>query len=382
MNIDLNYVIKLRRELHRFPEVGLDLDKTLVIIRRELDAMEIPYTEEFGKASIVATINPNCKGKVIGLRADTDALPVTEETGLPFASEHPGKMHACGHDCHTAMLLGAGKALKEMEKDLKCSVKLVFQAAEEGPGGAKLMCDDGLMDGIDMIIGCHISPAHKARTVWLNKTCMNASSHGFKIYLNGKSSHAARPHLGVDAIAMAARIYTDLQIMRAREINPFDPVILGIGEIHGGKANNVVCDNVMMHGTIRALTPEMDEYLFRRVNEISQCVAKDMGGSCQVETTKYYPCLCNDHGVADKIVAAAQKYLPEGSILERDKSMGAEDFAYYSLYKPAAMFTLGCNPNADNSPAAPLHNGKMMVDENSLDIAPAIFVQFVLDNME
>ena len=328
MNIDLNYIIKLRREFHRCPELGFDLDQTLSIIRRELNAMEIPFTEKFGKSSIVATINPESKGKVIGLRADIDALPVTEETGLPFSSENPGKMHACGHDCHAAMLLGTAKALKEMEQELQCCVKLVFQSAEEGPGGAKLICDDGFMDEIDMIIGCHISPTHKQRSILLNKTCMNASSHGFKIYLKGKSAHAARPHLGVDAIAMAARIYNDMQTMRAREVNPFDPVILAIGEIHGGKANNVVCDEVMMHGTIRALTPEMDEFLFRRVNEICQSVAKDMGGSCKIETTKYYPCLCNDHAVADAIVAAAEKHLSKDSIMERDKSMGAEDFAY------------------------------------------------------
>lgn len=380
MNIDHEYIVNIRRQLHQYPELGFDLDKTLAIIRNELNSLGISYTEKYGKSSIVATINEGVGNKTIGVRADIDALPITEETGLPFSSKHPGKMHACGHDCHGAMLLGLGKALKEMENELKCCVKLVFQAAEEGPGGAKLICDDGLMDEIDMMIACHINPSLDSGKISVNQTVCNASSHGFKIFLRGKSSHVASPHLGIDAIAMANRVYTDIQIMRSRELPPLEPVVLGIGEFHGGSANNVVCDEVMMHGSIRALSTQSDEYVFRRIEEISKSVSSDMGGTCEVITTKYYPCLYNDKTVVKGIVEAAVKQLGAENVTDKKTSMGAEDFAYYTLHKPSAIFSLGTKPQ--NTPSIPLHNGKMIVNEDAFSIAPKIFLQFILDHME
>lgn len=379
MYVDKQYIINLRHELHQIPEIGFDLPKTLAVVRRELDAIGLPYTESFGTSCIVATLNEGVGGKTIAIRADMDALPVQEETGLPFASTHPGKMHACGHDCHTAMLLGTAKKLKEMENDIQCCVKFVFQSAEEGPGGAKTICDDGLMDQVDLMIGCHIYPDKPAGTISLNSVCQSAGSHGFKIYLQGKSCHVAKPHQGVDAIAMAVRIYSDIQIMRARELNPFDPVVIGIGEIHGGKANNVICDSVMLHGTIRTHSNELDAHIYKRIEEIAHSVAKDMGGTARIETTKFYPVLINDNSVAQSITEAAHKVVGADMVYECPLTMGAEDFAYYTLYKPAALFCLGAMP-ADGK-YTPLHNGKMTVNEDMLDIAPNVFIQFVLDNM-
>ena len=379
MKADKQYIISMRRELHQIPEIGFDLPKTLSVVRRELEAMGLPYTESYGKSSIIATLNEGVGNKTIAIRADMDALPVEEQTGLPFASTHPGKMHACGHDCHTAMLLGTAKKLKEMEKDIKCCVKFIFQSAEEGPGGAKPICDDGLMDEVDMVVGCHIYPDKATGGIFINKICQNAASHGFKIYLNGKSCHVAKPHLGVDAIAMAMRVYSDIQVMRARELNPFDPVIIGIGEIHGGKANNVVCDQVMMHGTIRTHRNDLDEHIYKRIEQIAHSVAQDMGGSATVETTKFYPVLINDENVADAIMESAEKIVGKDLVRESPLTMGAEDFAYYTLYKPSAMFGLGAMPADGNF--APLHNGKMNINEDVLDVAPNVFIQFVLDNM-
>lgn len=379
MNADKQYIIRIRRELHQIPEIGFDLPKTLSVVRRELDAIGLPYTEAFGTSSIVATLNAGVGSKTIAIRADMDALPIQEETGLPFASTHPGKMHACGHDCHTAMLLGTVKKLKEMEKDINCCVKFIFQAAEEGPGGAKGICDDGLMDQVDMVIGCHIYPDKPAGKISLNKTCQSAGSHGFRIYLNGKSCHVAKPHQGVDAIAMAVRVYSDIQIMRARELNPFDPVIIGIGEIHGGHANNVICDQVMMHGTIRTHRNDLDTHIYNRIEQIAQSVAADMGGSATVETAKFYPVLINDPNISDAVIQAAESVVGKDNVYEMPPTMGAEDFAYYTLYKPSAMFALGAMP-ADGS-YTPLHNGKMRINEDVLDIAPNVFIRFILDQM-
>jgi amidohydrolase len=380
MKADKQYIIQMRRQLHQIPEIGYDLPKTLALIRRELDAMGLPYTEEYGTSSIIATLNEGVGNKTIALRADTDALPVQEETGLEFASTHPGKMHACGHDCHTAMLLGTAKVMSENADKIKCCVKFVFQASEEGPSGAKRICEDGFMDQVDMIIGCHIVPDKPAGWILTNKTCCNAGSHGFKIFLEGKSCHVARPQQGVDAIAMAARVYTDIQIMRARELDPFEPVVIGIGEIHGGNANNVVCDQVMMHGTIRTQRDEVDKLIYRRIEEIAQNVARDMGGTARVETSKYNPALRNDHYLADAIWDAGVKVVGAENVREKPLSMGAEDFSHYTYYKPGAMFNLGVMPADGNF--APLHNGKMLVNEDVLDVTPNLFIQFVLDQME
>lgn len=379
MNADKQYIIRIRRELHQIPEIGFDLPKTLAVVRRELDAMGLPYTEKFGTSSIIATLNGGVGTKTIAIRADMDALPVQEETGLPYSSTHPGKMHACGHDCHTAMLLGTAKKLKEMENDIHCCVKFIFQSAEEGPGGAKPICDDGFMDHVDMVIGCHVYPEKPAGTISLNKVCQSASSHGFRIYLNGKSAHVAKPSEGVDAIAMAVRVYNDIQTMRAQELDPAEPVIIGIGEFHGGYANNVICDQVMMHGTIRAQRNELDEYIYKRIEEIACNAAAEMGGSAVVETAKFYPVLVNDGAVADDIIQAAEAVVGKDMIMEMPLNMTAEDFAYYTLYKPSAMFWVGAMP-ADGS-YAPLHNSKMTINEDILDIAPNVFIQFILDQM-
>lgn len=379
MNIDKDYIIKIRRQLHQIPEVGFDLPKTIELVCKELDAMEIPYTRDIGKSCVIATLNEGVGNKTIALRADMDALPIEEETGLPFSSTHPGKMHACGHDTHTAMLLGTAKALKAMEKNIKCCVKFVFQSAEEILGGAKSICDTGFMDSVDEIIGCHINPEHPTGTILQSRGCDSACSRGFEIHLYGRSSHVARPHLGIDAIAMATRVYSDIQFMRARELNPIDSAVVGIGSIHGGETGNILCDHVVMIGTIRTTSTEVNDYIYRRLGEIAACVSADMGGTAQVNTLRYSPALYNDLSVADNLVAAAKK-IGISEFLPKPGSMGGEDFAYYLQHKPGAMFDLGVK--VPDKPTVPLHNGKLILNEDALDIAPKIFIQYILDQME
>ena len=263
MQIDKEYIVNIYRELHQIPEIGFDLPKSAAVITRELDAIGVPYTTEIGKSCIIATLNEGVGSKTIAIRADYDALPIQEETGLCYASTHPGQMHACGHDAHAAMLLGTVKALKAMEKDIKCCVKFIFQSAEEILGGAKSICDTGFMDGVDEIIACHINAEKMSGQFLINRTCNSACSRGFKLHLYGKSSHAAKPQAGVDAIAMAVRVYTDIQFMRAREINPIERVVIGVGAIHGGTTNNIVCDHVEMNVTVRTQSIEMDDEKFK-----------------------------------------------------------------------------------------------------------------------
>lgn len=380
MYADKDYIVKVRRELHKVPELTFELPKTLAIVRRELDAMGIPYTEKYGVSSIVATLNEGVGNKTIAIRADMDALPIQEETGLEFASTIPGQMHACGHDCHTAMLLGTAKKLKEMEKDIKCCVKFFFQASEEGPSGARRMCESGAMEGVDMIIATHVTSSQPAGVISTNKTYTNAGCRSFVIDLYGKSSHVSAPHKGVDAIAMAVRVYSDIQLMRTREINPMEPVVVGIGQFHGGAASNIVCDHVTIHGTIRTARDEVNDYIAKRIEEIAKGVAADMGGSAEVVFKPFNPAVRNNHAVADAIIAAAGKVVGPENIKEHGSSMGAEDFAYFMKYAPGALFHIGIQP--EGCPYIPLHNGKLVIDENGLDVAPDIFIQFILDQME
>ena len=379
--IDKEYIIRLRRELHQVPEVGFDLPKTLAIVRRELDAIGIPYTEKLGKSAIVATLNEGVGNKTIGLRADMDALPVEEQSGLEFASTIPGQMHACGHDCHTAVLLETAKVLKAMKKDIKCCVKFVFQACEEGLGGAKSLCDDGLMDSIDFMICCHVAPHFDAGTIHMNKGATLSCSRGLRIDLTGKACHASRPQEGVDALAMAVRIYNAVQLIKTREISPFEPVIINIGQIVGGTANNIVAESAYMNLSLRTLSNDVDEYLVRRITEISEGTATEMGGKAEVTTYKYCPCLVNDAALVDAVIAASEKVVAKDKINpNKPVAMGAEDFAYYTLHKPGLMFNLGVK-EYDGTFGA-LHNGKMTVNEDVLDIPAKIFVEFVLDQME
>ncbi len=380
MKADNEYIVKIRRELHMVPELTFELPKTLAIVRRELDAIGIPYTEKYGVSSIVATLNEGVGNKTIAIRADMDALPIQEETGLEFASTIPGQMHACGHDCHTAIVLGTAKKLKEMEKDIKCCVKFFFQASEEGPSGAKRMCDDGVMDDVDMILTTHITPQHPAGKIVTNKTFCNGGCRSFIIDLYGKSTHVSSPHNGVDAIAMAVRVYSDIQLMRARELNPMEPVVIGIGQFHGGTANNIVCDHTTLHGTIRTANDDVSDYAAKRIDEIAQSVAKDMGGSAKVEFKPFNPAVRNDHAMVDALLESAVKAIGQDMIGELAPAMGAEDFAYFMKYKPGVRFCVGTR--VAELPYVPVHNGKMVVDESGLHNAADVFIQFILDQME
>lgn len=380
MQIDKNYIIKMYRELHQVPEIGFDLPKTLAIVRRELDAIGIPYTESFGKSCIIATLNEGIGNKTIALRADMDALPMQEESGVSFASTHPGKMHACGHDAHTAMLLGTAKTLKSMENSITCCVKFIFQSAEEILGGAKTICDDGFMDQVDMVLGSHISTVAPAGYIRLNRGCCYACSRGVKVHLYGRAAHVTSPGRGIDAIEMAFRVYNAIKNLRDHEIDPAERVILTPGTIHGGTVNNTICDHVVMEYSLRTMSTERNAQLYERIGQITESIAAEMGGSAKLETYKYVPALINDPDICDRIVAAVSKTIGEDKLLEKKDSLGGEDFAYYALYKPAAMFDLGVK--VTDVPHFPAHNGKMRVNEDALDVTPKVFIQYILDYME
>lgn len=375
------YAVQLRRQLHQYPEIGFDLPKTLALVRRELDAMGIPYTEEYGRSSIVGTINPDCTGFTIGLRGDMDALPIQEVSDKPYCSKIPGQMHACGHDAHTAMLLATARELKAREKELTCRVKLLFTPAEEyiNPG-CKEMVEDGVMEDIDCAIAFHVNPALDVGQVRISSGGINGNSMGFTVEFFGTSSHAAAQQRGHDAISMAVEAYTAMEIMVAKEIAPTTPRLLNIGTIHGGETNNVICNYCKMYCSSRTHSDDVTEFIIQRVREICDSVAKMSGGESKVTVNKFLPCVINNENVVERVKATLEKVIGEENILPMIRGLGGEDFSFLSRVKPCALISLGTRGDDPNTGVA-LHNDHFDLDERAMGLGVEIFVQFVLDNM-
>lgn len=377
-----SFVIEARRQLHMYPEVGYELERTLAFLRSELDKMGVEYTEKYGKSSIVATINPEKTDFTIGIRADIDALPVTEETDLPFKSRIDGQMHACGHDAHTAIALDACRRLNEMRDKINCRVKILFQAAEEGPySGANLMVLDGVMEDIDCTVSLHVDTGYDAGTASFPIGPQGGRSDGFYLNFYGKTAHAANQQAGIDAIMMAVKAYTEIEFMIAKEIKATDPIIFNVGAINGGTVNNVICDKCTMYCTLRTHNEDTAEYVLGKIKKIISSVAEISGGTAEYIQGKHYPIVMNNETVMKKLEAAAAKTVGEENIKPRlARGMGGEDFAYFAKVKPGGMFRLGIR-NAELGCTAGLHNSKFMIDESSLKVGSDIFVRFVLDNM-
>ncbi len=381
INIDKDYIISLRREIHQYPEVGFELPKTVALVKRELDKMGIPYTEEYGKSSVVATINPEKKDFTIGIRADMDALLINEKTDVPFKSKHEGKMHACGHDAHTAMLLGTAKALKELESEINCRIKLLFQPSEEGKeSGAEYMVKDGVMDDIDIIIGQHIENWLDVGTVGVCKGASMASSRTIKIELFGKAAHATLPHSGVDALAAAVKTYNNIQFMLTREINPFDRYVCSVGKLSAGTAQNVIADYAEMLISVRAYSDEVDEHIARRIEQIAQNAADELGAEVKVDSQLKCYVVYNDPYISDLVLSSAAKVIGEENIAEMPVKMSSEDFSHYLTKKPGVFFRLGTRNKEKGITTLP-HNNDFNIDESALPIGSQVCVQFVLDNM-
>ncbi len=381
-NIDEEWLRKTRRTLHMYPETGFDLPRTVELVTSQLRDMGIPYTGKYGQSSVVATINGHKRGFTIGIRADMDALPVQEAGETSYKSRYDGKMHACGHDAHTAILLGVAKLLDRIKEDLNCRVVLLFQPSEEGiASGAKSMVEDGVMDDIDIIIGCHMDNAYDVGTVGFLPGAAMASCHDFRIELRGKSGHAVFPHTAVDAITMGMRIYTALELMMNREIDPFALRVMNIGSFHAGTAKNVVADHCRMEGTVRTHSEEVAKFIMRRADEIVHSISREMGGEGCFTVEKYLPAVVNDPFITSRLMASAEKTVGKENVVVMEKpKMSSEDFAFYQTRKPGVFFRIGSRNEAKGIVSMP-HRNDWDIDEDALSIAVRVFVQFVADSM-
>ncbi len=375
-------VIQWRRKLHQIPELGFELHKTSRFVRERLEEMGIEY-EVIAKTGICAIIKGSKPGPTIALRADMDALLLKEETGLPYASTNDN-MHACGHDAHTAMLLGAARILSENKDKLKGNVKLFFQPAEENEGGAQPMIEAGCMENpqVDAVLGLHVGALFKevgAGKIGIHYGPAMAAVDKFSVKVRGKGGHGAAPHMCVDPIATACEIITNLQKIVSREINPTHPAVLSVGTIRGGTAFNIIPEVVEFEGTVRTTDPRDREFIQKRFKEMCETIARANRAEVEIDYLNHYPAAINDEEFTQQFVKSAENVIGKQNIVElRKPTMGAEDMAYFLQKAPGTFFFLGTN-NPEKGIIYPNHHPKFDVDEDVLWIGPALFVQAVLD---
>lgn len=361
-------LIKYRRTIHSNPEVGQELPKTKAYVIDRLKEMGYE-PEEICESGIVATISGNKEGKVFLLRADMDALPMQEATECNFKSNN-GCMHSCGHDMHTAMLLGAAKLLKQNQDKIEGTIKLVFQPDEEGFTGAKKMIEAGVLENpkVDAAMAMHVNSGTPSNLVLCGLGPIIAGCNRFRIVVRGSGCHGAMPELGVDPINIAAHIYISLQEIISREISATQSAVVTIGKFVGGEAPNIIPSEVVMEGTIRSLNKEIGEFIFNRINDIVTSTAKMFRGEAELIELSSVPPLTNDTNLANEVTSYLRELLGEKSVVVFEGGgMGSEDFASYSYKVPSLYLMLGAGIKQENPLyGEAMHNEKVVFNEDIL----------------
>jgi hippurate hydrolase len=371
-------IVALRRDIHREPELGFDTEKTAGKVLAALEGLPLDIETGVAKNGIVATLEGEGDGPTVALRADMDALPILEDTGLPFASEAEGKMHACGHDGHTSMLVGAAHALSGMRDRLGGTVKFVFQPAEEGGGGGKVMVDEGVTDDVSSIFAVHLWPGLPFGKVATKAGPIMAAADAFEMDVKATGAHGAMPHLGSDAISIAAQVVTALQTIVSREVDPVEPAVLTVGEIGAGTAFNVIPDKAHLGGTVRTLNAELRQKMPHRMEELARGIAKGMLGDVDLDYTFSYPVTVNDEAAAGLALDVAENLFGGESVVELpNPSMGAEDFSYFLESVPGAFIWLGIGEDASG-----LHTPKFAFDEEILPRGSALLAALAIEALQ
>jgi amidohydrolase len=374
-------IVGLRRHLHRHPELSGEESGTSEKVQEELVKHGIPFTSGYADTGVLGVIEGGNPGETVALRADMDALPITEENEHDFVSENEGVMHACGHDAHTAMLFGAGCLLNEVKDELPGRVLLVFQPAEEmSPvGGARRMMDDGVFreHRPAAIFAQHVWPDLLVGQVGVRRGAMTGASDRFKIIVEGTGGHASKPHQTTDAIVVANQVINSLQSIVSRAVNPLDPAVLTIGRIEGGVRYNVVAEKVTMEGTIRTFTPETKETVKNRFYEIVAGVSGAMGAESHIEYRDGYPSTINTAKWAELVSETSRELLGAGATPEIEPSLGGEDFGRFLLEYPGAYFRLGTAiPGGE---PRRLHDTRFDIDEAALPVGAQLIAQIAVN---
>lgn len=388
------YLRRVYQDLHRIPELELDLPETCAYVKRELEEAGIPYTEKYAPSCVVGYIgygdtdpdNAPAVGEsghvlTVGLRADMDALPIEEESGVAFCSTHPGKMHACGHDAHTSMLLGAARALKRAEKAgaLSCRVKLLFQPNEEGEGsGAGIMVDNGVLNDVDFVCGQHIQQQMNTGEIGWHKGPYMAACHTYSIDFHGKSAHATLPQNASDALAMGVKAINDIYMMNAREIGPFQNHIISVGAFHAGTVHNVIAPHASLKISVRTFDMELDSFIEKRIKQICLNAAEELGGTVEIDDGGSATVVVNDPEITDRVIGAAKKLVPEEKIVELGQQMGSEDFSRYLEVRPGSFTRIGTGNPEKGCTGVP-HTSTLVLDQDAFLTGSMLLAQIALD---
>ena len=371
-------IIDWRRDFHQFPELSFQEHRTGDVIADELREMGLEPKVKVGKTGVTADLKFG-NGPVIGLRADMDALPIQETSGLPFSSQNDGVMHACGHDGHMAMLLGAAKALTQKDNQYNGTVRFIFQPAEEGEGGARYMIEDGCLEGIDEIYGIHVWNYQPVGEVGVKDGPVLAAADMFDIKIKGIGGHGAAPQGTVDSVVVASYLVQALQTIVSRNTNPLESTVISIGKINGGNNFNIIADEVSLSGTARAYSEENRNLIKTRMEEIIKGVEKTYNANITFDYKDGYPPTINHVGPTQKVLKAAEKVVGDKAGMPY-LSMGGEDFAYYLKEKPGCFFFVGSAPNEQELFETPHHCSHFTMDERALLVGPSIYLN-LLDNI-
>lgn len=366
------YVVEMRRDFHRHPEPSFEEFRTTDRIAEELDKMGIPY-RRFEPTGLVGDIIGGKPGKCIFLRADIDALSVKEESGVEFASENEGFMHACGHDNHAAMLLGAAKVLNSIKDELCGSVKVLFQPAEELAMGAKHIIAQGAIEGADAGFGMHIFSQAPVGQVSISPGAIYPAADYYKLTVSGVTSHGAEPNKGVDATVAAAAIVMNLQTISSREFSPLEPVVVTVGTLHSGQRFNVISNYAEMEGTVRLFDEELHQQIPAMMGRIAEHTAAAFRCTAELDYQFKSDILVNDPTLTELVVGAAEKVVGAGCVAPSARTMGGEDFSAYTHIVPCVFAGLG------GGGEAPQHSEKFRIDESALETGVAVYAQVALD---
>lgn len=371
-------VIRLRRDLHRHPELGFQEFRTSGIVADYLEALGLTVRKGVAKTGVVAVIEGAEPGPTLLLRADMDGLPVHEATGLEYASTIKGKMHACGHDGHTSILLGTAKVLCGMKSRLKGNVKLVFQPAEEGPGGAEPMIREGVMENprVDAACGLHLWSDIPVGEVGVQAGPFMAASDTFDVIVRGRGGHAAAPHQTIDSVLVASHLVVGLQSVVSRSVDPLDSVVVTVTRLHGGEAYNVIPDEVTLGGTIRTFRPELRSEVRDRVKALVEGVAAGFGATAEFRYEEGYPPVINDAHMAALVKFCCQDLLGAEAHVPDSRSLGGEDMAYFLNAVPGCYFFLGARDEAKGCDF-PHHHPRFNVSEDAFPLGVELFVRVV-----
>jgi amidohydrolase len=371
------WVIDIRRYLHTIPEIGFQEKKTSAFVEKSLK--DIGYTPQTGiaKTGIKAVLDTGRLGKTILLRADMDGLKMTEETGLPFASAHDGYMHGCGHDAHIAMLLGAAKLLWQVQDKLKGKIIFIFQPAEEGMGGAKVMLDEGVLEGetVDYAFAQHVWPNIPLGTIGIKEGNLWAAVNHFEIIIHGKGGHGAMPHQCVDALEVGTQVVSGLQRLSSRKIDPLEPVVVTIGTFNAGTAFNIIPEKAELTGTTRTYNYDIWQSWDTKISTVVDGICKSMGATYEFTIDAGYPPLVNNQEAIQHAEISAAKVVGSKNIIEPEPTMAAEDMSFFHQQTKGGYILLGCGTDKGKS----LHNPQFFCPEEALRTGVAIHCQLIFD---